>query len=211
MPQLGPDQRSRNRRPRRRTQMSSRAPVTEYEEQQELEAARERNDLDIVDLREMSVTELREVGRDLELETGTQERKEDLVDRILQRQSERAGYLYGTGILDIVDEGFGFMRRHGLLPSPDDVYVSSSQVRRFGLRIGDRVSGAVRAPRDAEKYWGLLRVDSVNGVDVEAARRRPHFADLTPIHPDKLINLETDPKNLSQRLINLVNPIGKGQ
>jgi transcription termination factor Rho len=188
-----------------------RAPVSEYDELQELEAARERNDLDIVDLRAMSVPELRSVGRDLELETGAQDRREDLVDRILQRQSERAGYLYGTGILDIVDEGFGFMRRHGLLPSPDDVYVSSSQVRRFGLRIGDRVSGAVRAPRDAEKYWGLLRVDSVNGVDVEAARRRPHFGDLTPIHPIELINLETDAKNLSQRLINLVNPLGKGQ
>src|ERR687892_1815231 len=211
MPQLGPDHRSRNRRPRRRNQVSNRAPVSEYEEQQELEAARERNDLDIVDLREMSVTELRAVSRDLQLETGTQERKEDLVERILERQTERAGHAYATGILDIVDEGFGFMRRHGLLPSPDDVYVSSSQVRRFGLRIGDRISGAVRAPREAEKYWGLLRVDAVNGVDIETARRRPHFGDLTPVHPDELINLEADPKNLSQRLINLVNPIGKGQ
>src|SRR5678816_3182712 len=142
MPQLGPDQRSRNRRPRRRNQVASRAPVTEYEEQQEL--------------------------------------KDDLVERILERQTERAGHAYASGILDIVDEGFGFMRRHGLLPSPDDVYVSSSQVRRFGLRIGDRVSGAVRAPRDAEKYWGMLRVDAVNGVDIETARRRPHFGDLTP-------------------------------
>ena len=103
------------------------------------------------------------------------------------------------------------MRRHGLLPSPDDVYVSSSQVRRFGLRIGDRVTGAVRAPREGEKYWGLIRVDSVNGVDTDTARRRPHFGDLTPIHPIELINLESDPKNLSQRLVNLVNPLGKGQ
>src|ERR687890_1337539 len=211
MPQLGPDQRSRNRRPRRRNQVSSRAPVSEYEEQQELEASRERNDLDVSDLRDMSVNELRAVSRDLELETGTQERKDDLVDRILQRQTERAGHAYASGILDIVDEGFGFMRRHGLLPSPDDVYVSSSQVRRFGLRIGDRVSGAVRAPREGEKYWGMLRVDAVNGVDTETARRRPVFGDLTPVHPDELLNLETDPKNLSQRLINLVNPLGKGQ
>jgi transcription termination factor Rho len=187
------------------------APVTEYDEQQEIEAARERNDLDISELREMSVPELREVARELQLETGTQERRDDLSDRILQRQTERAGLDYASGILDIVDEGFGFMRRHGLLPSPDDVYVSSSQVRRFGLRIGDRVSGAVRAPREAEKYWGLLRVDSVNGVDIDTARHRDHFADLTPVHPDELINLETDPKNLSQRLINLVNPLGKGQ
>jgi len=176
MPQLGPNQQSRNRRPRRRGQIASRgAPVTEYEEQQELEAARERNDLDVSDLREMSVNELRAVSRDLELETGTQERKDDLVERILERQTERAGHAYATGILDVVDEGFGFLRRHGLLPSPEDVYVSSSQVRRFGLRIGDRVSGAVRAPREAEKYWGMLRVDAVNGVDFETARRRPVF------------------------------------
>jgi transcription termination factor Rho len=187
------------------------APVTEYDEQQEIEAARERNDLDISELREMSVPELREVARELQLETGTQERRDDLSDRILQRQTERAGLDYASGILDIVDEGFGFMRRHGLLPSPDDVYVSSSQVRRFGLRIGDRVSGAVRSPREAEKYWGLLRVDSVNGVDIDTAQHRDNFADLTPVHPDELINLETDPKNLSQRLINLVNPLGKGQ
>src|SRR5436189_2985712 len=211
MPQLGPDQRSRNRRPRRRGQIQRAAPVTEWEEQQELEAARERNDLDVADLREMNVTELRAVSRDLQLETGTQERKDDLVERILERQTERAGHAYATGILDVVDEGFGFLRRHGLLPSPEDVYVSSSQVRRFGLRIGDRVSGAVRTPREAEKYWGMLRVDSVNGVDTETARRRPIFGDLTPVHPDVLINLETDPKNLSQRLINLVNPNGKGQ
>jgi transcription termination factor Rho len=190
---------------------SGRAPVTEYDEMQELEAARERNDLDVTDLREMSVAELRQVGRDLELDTRTEDRKDDLVDRILQRQTERAGLDYATGILDVVDEGYGFMRRHGLLPSSEDVYVSSSQVRRFGLRIGDRVSGAVRAPREQEKYWGLLRVDSVNGVDIETARRRPVFNDLTPVHPDELINLESDPKNLSQRLVNLVNPIGKGQ
>src|ERR671910_1153073 len=209
------DQRTmRNRRPRRRGgQMGGggRAPVTEYDEQQELEAARERNDLDVTDLREMSVTELRQVGRDLELDTASADRKDDLVEKILERQTERAGHAYATGILDIVDEGFGFMRRHGLLPSPEDVYVSSSQVRRFGLRIGDRISGAVRAPREAEKYWGMLRVDSVNGVDTDTARRRPVFGDLTPVHPDQLINLETDPKNLSQRLINLVNPLGKGQ
>ena len=185
--------------------------MTEYDEMQELEAARERNDLDVSDLREMSVTELRQVGHELELDTPTDERREDLVDAILQRQTERAGLDYATGILDIVDEGYGFMRRHGLLPSLDDVYVSSSQVRRFGLRIGDRVAGAVRAPREQEKYWGLLRVDSVNGVDIETARRRPVFNDLTPVHPDVLINLESDPKNLSQRMINLVNPIGKGQ
>src|SRR6185295_19203321 len=119
----GPDQRTRNRRPRRRGQFGGggRAPVTEYDEMQELEAARERNDLEVNDLREMSITELRQVGRELELETPTDERKEDLVDAILQAQTERAGLDYASGILDIVDEGYGFMRRHGLLPSHEDV------------------------------------------------------------------------------------------
>jgi transcription termination factor Rho len=204
------DQRTR-RRPRRRPQQQSRLPVTDHDELSEAEAARERNDLGADELRAMTVTELRQVSRDLEVDGTAIDRKDDLVDRILQLQTERAGLDYATGILDIVDEGFGFMRRHGLLPSPEDVYVSSSQVRRYGLRVGDRLSGAVRAPREGEKYWGLIRVDAVNGVDGEAARRRPVFNDLTPVHPDVLINLEGDPKNLSQRLVNLVNPIGKGQ
>jgi transcription termination factor Rho len=212
MPGNGPeprDQRSR-RRPRRR-QSTARLPATDYDEALEAEAARERHDLAAEELRAMSVSELRSVSRELDIEPVPSDRKEDLVDQILQRQTERAGLAYATGILDIVEEGFGFLRRHGLLPSPDDVYVSSSQIRRYGLRIGDRISGAVRAPREGEKYWGLVRVDSVNGVDVETARRRPHFNDLTPVHPNELINLESDPKNLSQRLVNLVNPIGKGQ
>jgi len=205
------DARSRNRRRRRPTGGHIRVPVSDHEELAEIEAARERNDLDYAELHEMSVTELQSIGRELELETASGERKDDLVGRILQRQTERAGHAWASGILDIVDEGYGFLRREGLLPSRDDVYVSSSQVRRYGLRVGDRISGAVRSPREGEKYWGMLRVDTVNGIDPEAARHRPVFNDLTPIHPDELINLESDPKNLSQRLVNLVNPLGKGQ
>ena len=208
-PDQSRDQRSR-RRPRRRSQQG-RLPSTDHDEQLEAEAARERNDLGVADLRAMSVTQLKSVGRELEVDIAGADGKEDLVDQILRRQTERAGLAYAVGILDIVDEGYGFLRRHGLLPSADDAYVSSSQVRRYSLRIGDRLTGAVRAPRDGEKFWGLVRVDSVNGVDVETARRRPVFNDLTPVHPDDLINLENDPKNLSQRLVNLVNPIGKGQ
>jgi transcription termination factor Rho len=209
MPQLGPDQRSRNRRPRRRGPIQ-RAPVTEYEEQQELEAARERNDLDVSDLREMSVTELRAVSRDLQLETGTQERKDDLVERILERQTSAPA-------MPTPPASSTSSTRLRLPPPPRPAAQPGRRlrllqpVRRFGLRIGDRVSGAVRAPREAEKYWGMLRVDAVNGVDTETARRRPVFNDLTPVHPDELINLESDPKNLSQRLVNIVNPIGKGQ
>jgi transcription termination factor Rho len=128
-----------------------------------------------------------------------------------QLRQHEEGQRYAAGILDIVEDGYGFMRRRGLMPGPDDVYVSSSHVRRFGLRAGDRVAGIPRPPKKGEKYWGLVRVDTVNGLDPNDARRRPHFDELTPIHPYQLINLEADPKNLSQRLVNLVNPIGKGQ
>ena len=208
MPSNAPDPRTRNRRPRRRPQGQRPAGMPDYEE---LNGTADGPEIGAAELREMSPAELRATAAELDVETVAADRRDDLVDRILQVQSERLGQDYGTGILDVVDEGYGFLRRHGLMPGPDDVYVSSSQVRRFGLRIGDRVSGAVRTPREAEKYFGLLRVDSVNGVDPDAARRRPHFGDLTPIHPIDLLNLESDPKNLSQRLVNLVNPIGKGQ
>ncbi|MGI8929295.1 MAG: Rho termination factor N-terminal domain-containing protein, partial [Candidatus Limnocylindrales bacterium] len=167
--------------------------------------------MNINELKSKNFNQLVQIGGELEVADATQMCKDDLVEQILQRQVERTGQVYVTGILDIVDDGYGFLRRHGLMPSQDDVYVSSSQVRRFGLRAGDRVGGVIRSPKDGEKYWGLIRVESVNGVDPETAKRRPHFDALTPIHPIELINLETDPKNLSQRLINLVNPLGKGQ
>ena len=138
-------------------------------------------------------------ARDETADPGTPRRPDDGMQR------------YAAGILDLVEDGYGFMRRRGLMPSPDDVYISSSHVRRFGLRGGDRVAGIPRPPKKGEKYWGLVRVDTVNGMDPLDARRRPHFDELTPIHPYQLINLESDPKNLSQRLVNLVNPIGKGQ
>jgi transcription termination factor Rho len=208
MPSNAPDPRIRNRRPRRRPQGQRPGGMPDYEE---LNGTADGPEIGAAELREMSPAELRATAADLDVETVAADRRDDLVDRILQRQSERLGQDYGSGILDIVDEGYGFLRRHGLMPGPEDVYVSSSQVRRFGLRIGDRVNGTVRAPREGEKYWGLLRVDTVNGVDPDTARRRPHFSDLTPIHPIDLLNLESDAKNLSQRLVNLVNPIGKGQ
>ena len=208
MPSNVPDPRIRNRRPRRRPQGQRPAGMPDYDE---LNGTADGPEIGAAELQEMSPAELRATAAELDVETVAADRRDVLVDRILQRQSERLGQDYGTGILDVVDEGYGFLRRHGLMPGPEDVYVSSSQVRRFGLRIGDRVNGTVRAPREGEKYWGLLRVDTVNGVDPETARRRPHFGDLTPIHPIDLLNLESDPKNLSQRLVNLVNPIGKGQ
>src|ERR671937_742131 len=137
--------------------------------------------------------------------------KQDVITRVLQAQTEAQGNIFAQGILEIVEDGFGFLRRRSLLPSPDDVYVGSSQVRRLGLRTGDFITGQTRPPKDNEKYFSLLRVEAVNGMDPEVAKRRPHFEDLTPVFPDEMFDLEVSNANLSQRLINLVNPLGFGQ
>jgi transcription termination factor Rho len=128
-----------------------------------------------------------------------------------QAGSDQQNAYFGSGVLDIIPDGFGFLRAERFLPGPMDIYVSASQIRRFNLRQGDMVAGQIRASKDHEQYAGLLRVEAVNGVDPEIARRRPHFDSLTPIFPREQFNLETTPGNLSGRLINLVAPIGRGQ
>jgi len=124
---------------------------------------------------------------------------------------ERENAIFTGGILEIVDDGYGFLRGESLLPGQNDVYVSQSQIRRFGLRTGDYVTGQVRAPKDSEKYYGLLRVENVNGLDPEVAKNRPYFENLTAIFPNQVIDLETPSPDLSGRLINLISPIGRGQ
>ena len=151
------------------------------------------------------------MARELGVHGITTLRKQDLIFRLLQAQTEQQGNIFSGGILDIVDDGYGFLRQERYLPGPNDVYVSQSQIRRFGLRTGDMVTGQVRPPKDSEKYHGLLRVEAVNGLDPEVAKRRPHFDTLTPIFPREMLDLETVPNNLTQRLINLVSPIGRGQ
>lgn len=158
-----------------------------------------------------TATELIAAAKKLGVVATQQEDLSAVIQKILTAQAEEQGQIWAEGILEIVDDGYGFIRRNGLLPSADDVYVPSPMVRRLGLRQGDTIGGVIRAPREGEKFWGMLRVEIVSGTDPESARRRPHFGDLTPIHPIELINLETVPSNLSQRLINLVNPLGKGQ
>ncbi|MBM4463178.1 MAG: transcription termination factor Rho [Chloroflexi bacterium] len=138
-------------------------------------------------------------------------KKQELILSLLQAQAEREGNILACGILEITSEGYGFLRRDSLLPTSNDVYVSQSQIRRFGLRTGDSVIGQARPPKDGERYQSLLRVELVNNMDPESARERPHFDSLTPIFPNTLLNLETAPSNLSTRLINLVAPIGRGQ
>ena len=139
-------------------------------------------------------------------------RKKDYIYKILEAQAEREGHVFRAGVLEILDEGgYGFLRGENYLASMSDVYVSQSQVRRFGLRTGDYVTGTVRAPKDNEKYYSLLRVEAVNSLDPEVAKRRPRFEELTAVFPDELIELETASDNLSQRVIDLISPIGRGQ
>jgi transcription termination factor Rho len=167
--------------------------------------------MNIAELEAKTREELLEIAREFSLSGCTALRKQDLVFRLLQAQAEQQGYSFASGILDIMDEGYGFLRQDSLLPGPNDVYVSQSQIRRFGLRSGDTILGQVRAPKNGEKYQGLIRVEAVNELDPESARSRPHFNSLTPTFPDRLINLETTPSNLSTRLINLISAIGRGQ
>jgi transcription termination factor Rho len=150
-------------------------------------------------------------ARELEVSGYMRMRRPDLVTKLLQAQTERAGHKFGDGVLEIIEDGFGFLRGSRFLPGPNDIYVSQSQIRRFGLRTGDRVSGQVRPPKDNEKFFSLLRVEAVNGIEPETARRRPSFDTLTPIYPLEQIHLETQPNILSTRLLDLVAPVGRGQ
>ncbi|GHO53262.1 transcription termination factor Rho [Ktedonobacter robiniae] len=167
--------------------------------------------MNIAELEVKTLPELRDIARDLELSGYSTLKKQDLVFRLLQANTEQQGNIFSAGVLEIVEDGFGFLRQERFLPGNMDVYVSQSQIRRFGLRTGDMVSGQVRPPKDNEKYYGLLRVEAINGVDPEVAKRRPHFEVLTPISPREMFNLETGASNISGRIINLVSPIGRGQ
>ena len=163
------------------------------------------------DLDLKTLSDLRNVARDMDITGFSRLKKYDLIMGILRAQSEQQGYDFGGGVLDIVEDGIGFLRPEKFLPSDEDIYVSQSQIRRFGLRTGDMVTGQVRPPKDTEKYYGLLRVDAVNGLDPEAAKQRPKFEKLTPIFPLERFNLETGSRPLAPRLINLITPIGRGQ
>jgi transcription termination factor Rho len=168
----------------------------------------------IAELESKTREDLQEIAKDLGVSGTSALKKQDLVIKVLQAQAQRDGNMFAEGILQIVDDGYGFLRGESLLPTVNDVYVSQSQVRRFSLRTGDLVMGQVRAPKESEKYYGLLRVDAVNGVDPEVAKQRPHFEELTAIFPQTLIDLETGVPGLdalSQRVLNLISPIGRGQ
>ncbi len=167
--------------------------------------------MNIAELEAKTLQELRDIAREAGIAGFSRLKKQDLILRILRFQAERQGLELRGGVLEVIEEGIGFLRSDHYLPGPDDIYVSQSQIRRFGLRTGDMVIGQVRPPKENEKYYGLLRVETVNGMDPEQARLRPHFEQLTPIFPQELYDLETNPRILSTRLINLIAPIGRGQ
>ena len=167
--------------------------------------------MDIAELESQTLQALREMAREAGIQGYSRLKKQDLILRLLRDKAERQGHELRGGILEIIDDGIGFLRSDHYLPGPDDIYVSQTQIRRFGLRTGDMVIGQVRPPKDSEKYYGLLRVEAVNGLDPEQAKRRPRFDDLTAIFPNERYNLETNPRILSTRLLNLIAPIGRGQ
>ncbi len=167
--------------------------------------------MNIVELETKTLSELQDLARELDITGYSRLKKHDLAMRLLQAQAESQGLLFGGGILDVVADGIGFLRHGDLLPSPDDIYVSQSQIRRFGLRAGDTVIGQVRPPKENEKYFGLLRVEAVNNQDPEQAKRRPWFDRLTPIFPREQLRLEYGQFPLSNRLLDMLAPIGRGQ
>ena len=158
-----------------------------------------------------TLAELRKIAKEIGVSSITTRRKDDLINDILKTQAEALGYRFNGGTLECMSEGYGFLRPSGLLPSSYDIYVSASQIRRFGLRNGDVVWGIIRPPKDQEHYEALLRVENVNFTDPEAARRRPHFEALTPIFPTEKLELETDRKQIATRIVDIFAPIGKGQ
>jgi transcription termination factor Rho len=170
--------------------------------------------MNLKELKQKNIAELNSIARDLSVEGASSLRKQELIFNILQAQQDKNGLIYGEGVLEILPDGFGFLRApdYNYLPGPDDIYISPSQIRRFGLKTGDTVSGQIRPPKDSERYFAMLKVESVNYEDPEKVRDKILFDNLTPFYPQNKINLETnDSENYSARVMDLLTPIGKGQ
>src|SRR5512135_357595 len=169
--------------------------------------------MNIKDLKKKKVNELYRIAKELNIEGASGMRKQELIFAILQAQTEKNGLIFGEGVLEILPDGFGFLRApdSNYLPGPDDIYVSPSQIRRFNLRTGDTVSGQIRPPKDTERYFALLKVELVNHEDPEISREKILFDNLTPLYPMSRIKLETAHDNYSSRVMDLMTPLGKGQ
>ena len=169
--------------------------------------------LNITDLKDMSIQKLTQVAKDLNVGGATGMRKQELIFQILKAQTEQSGFIFSEGVLEVLPDGFGFLRApdYNYLPGPDDIYVSPSQIRKFDLQTGDTVSGQIRPPKEGERYFALIKVEAVNFEAPEQARDKLFFENLTPLYPQERISLETSPENLSARVMDLWTPIGKGQ
>ena len=169
--------------------------------------------MNIVELKEKNISELTQMAKQYKIEGAAGMRKQELMFALLQHQIEKNGFIFGEGTLEILPDGFGFLRSpdSNYLPGPDDIYVSPSQIRRFNLRTGDTVSGQIRQPKESERYFALLKVEAVNFEDPEVARDKILFDNLKPLYPDRKINLETDPENYSTRIMDMMIPTGFGQ
>jgi transcription termination factor Rho len=167
----------------------------------------------IAELKEKNITELTRIARSLDLPGASGLRKQDLIFKILQAQSEKEGHIFAEGVLEILPDGYGFLRSpdYNYLPGPDDIYVSPSQIRKFDLKTGDTVSGQVRPPHEGEKYFALVKIEAVNFESPEEARNKILFDNLTPLYPQDRIKLETTLENVSARVMDLLTPVGKGQ
>ena len=169
--------------------------------------------MNLVELKEKKISELNLMAKDFKIDGAAGMRKQDLIFALLQAEIEKTGLIFGEGTLEILPDGFGFLRApdYNYLPGPDDIYVSPSQIRRFNLRTGDTVSGQIRQPKETERYFALLKVEAVNFEDPEVAREKILFDNLTPLYPDKKIMLESDSENYSMRIMDLLTPLGFGQ
>jgi len=169
--------------------------------------------MDIAELKSKKIDELLEVASEYNINGLSNLRKQEIIFRILEAQAQQNGLIFSEGVLQVLPEGYGFLRSpaYNYLPGPDDIYVSPSQIKKFDLRTGDTVSGQVRPPKESEKYFALLKVEAVNNEHPEQAKKKIFFDNLTPLYPQEMINLEHDPNDLSTRVMNLLTPIGKGQ
>jgi transcription termination factor Rho len=176
--------------------------------------AEEINELmDISELKDMSISKLTQIAKELDIPGATGMRKQELIFKILQAQTEKSGLIFSEGVLETLPDGFGFLRApdYNYLPGPDDIYVSPSQIRKFDLRTGDTISGQIRPPKEGERYFALIKVEAINFEPPEIARERVFFDNLTPLYPNERLRLETDPDNLGARVLDMMTPIGKGQ
>lgn len=168
-------------------------------------------ELTLSDLENRRLTDLYKLAKEYQISYYSQMKKKELIFAILKAKAERDGLMFMEGVLDVLPEGYGFLRPINFLPSSEDIYISASQIRRFDLRSGDLVSGKVRPPKENERYFGLLHVEAVNGEDPNQAAERLHFAALTPLYPEKRLILETNPDKISTRMMDLISPVGLGQ